>query len=259
MKYDPQKAFPYPVLRPGSDDYTEAEFQTTVQPTIEKEEIRLGVTHDLSSPKIRGELAAERAEYVCIVSCRATYFRDVVRSKEKAYAVTYPAAKFKGEVLVQPFIVVKKPVSSFSCKEWSAEFGDRRYELTPFQPITSVFDLEKNDDLDEGEWTIGFEDEHIHIQVSPEMKQQIDDARNVPTNRVILINGLYFPAVLQTIVKMQQSSSEFESKRWFEVIRMQAQNAGLDFDHADAHILAQRLMRHPLLRMKKLFAEGAGK
>jgi len=34
MKFDRYKAFPYPVLRPYSDDYIDIDFQTNVEPKV---------------------------------------------------------------------------------------------------------------------------------------------------------------------------------------------------------------------------------
>ena len=52
MKYDEYKAFPYPVLRPNSDDYLDCDFQTTVNFSTEKQSILVDVSFAISSPEI---------------------------------------------------------------------------------------------------------------------------------------------------------------------------------------------------------------
>ena len=52
MKYDEYKAFPYPVLRPKSDDYLDCEFQTTVDPKTDGQCILIDVSFAISSPEI---------------------------------------------------------------------------------------------------------------------------------------------------------------------------------------------------------------
>ncbi len=49
MKFDRQKAFPYPVLRPYSDDYLNVDFQTSVDFNISKETVGMNVQYAISS------------------------------------------------------------------------------------------------------------------------------------------------------------------------------------------------------------------
>ncbi len=56
MKFDKNKAFPYPVLRPYSDDYKDVEFQATVEFTVGKEKIKTNISYAISSEEILEEI-----------------------------------------------------------------------------------------------------------------------------------------------------------------------------------------------------------
>lgn len=116
------------------------------------------------------------------------------------------------------------------------------------KPITSVFDLVKKDDLSDGIWTVGFEEDHIQIEVSPKMKEAIDAARNDHKNRVVLLNSIYFAAVMQAVQKLKNPNENlnFEEKKWAEVIRRQAHNKGLNLETHDAYLITEYLMQQPI-------------
>jgi len=63
MKFDKNKAFPYPVLRPYSDDYNDVEFQATVEFIISKDKITASVQFAISSSEIVDEIEQNNAEY----------------------------------------------------------------------------------------------------------------------------------------------------------------------------------------------------
>lgn len=275
MKFDRQKAFPYPVLRPESDDYRNVDFQTTVELIVGKDKIKANITYAISSNEIIEEIKKGNAEYVSIISCRDTYFRAFLPSTDLHIEDEFDINELRGEVKIDPYVVVKKEISSFSSPDINPEFGPGPFRLTMgdvlaqdepqvfyidrdvFKPVTSVFDLVKKDNLRDGEWTIGFEEDHIQIEVSPNMKEKIDDARNTYKNKTILLNSIYFAAVMQTVQKLKTSPEDFEGKKWAEVIKRQAHNKGCDLDHQDAYLISQKLMHFPLLRLKELFSEGS--
>ncbi len=277
MKYDRQKAFPYPVLRPESDDYRDVEFQTTVEFAVGNEKVRANITYAISSEKIAEEITKSNADFVCIVSCRDTYFRAVLSSSHCKIEAEFNIGDLRGEVRVDPYVVVRKKIIAFLSPNINPEFGSGPFTFNPgdilaqdepqvfyidremFKPVTSVFELVKKDNLSDKEWTIGFEEDHIQIEVSPSMKETIDDARNAKGNRAILLNSIYFGAVMQTIQKLKTSAEEFEGRKWAEVISKKAHNEGCDLENQDAYLITQQLMRYPLQHLKELLSEGAHK
>lgn len=274
MKFDKYKAFPYPVLRPGSDDYTDGEFQATVEFAIDGNNIKASIGYALSATEITDEIAKENAAYVCMISCRDTYYQRVISTSERNLEVNFDSGALRGEVRVNPYVVVKKDISAFTSPDINAEFGPGPFKFVEgevlaqdeaqifyfdrdlFRPITSVFDLVKKDELEDGMWTVGFEENHIQIEVSPKMKESIDMARNDHNKRIVLLNSIYFAAVMQAVQKLKDPNESFEGKKWAEVIRRQSHNKGVSLDKHDAYYIAELLMQQPIMLLNAYVFKG---
>lgn len=266
MKFDKNKAFPYPVLRPRSDDYRDADFQVTAYFTVSKSSIKASVSYAISSDEIFEEIGKGNAEFISVISCRDTYFQSTLTSTEKLVESEFNIGELKGEVIVNPYVVVKKDIHNYKSPDINMEFGSGPFSFEVgdilaqdeaqifyidrdlFKPITSVFDLVKHDGHSDGIWTVDFEGEHVQIIVSPKLKENIDNARNAKENRIILLNSIYFAAVMQAIQKLKDNEtlSIYEDKKWAKALLGQAHNKGVDINSNDAYLIAERLMQQPI-------------
>lgn len=264
MKFDPNKAFPYPVLRPYSDDYLHVDFQTTADLAVGSDKIKAHIEYAISAEAIVDQVKEANAEYVAVISCRDTYFRTVIKTAQSQVDSEFPPGSLRGEVQIDPYVVVTRPIMNYTSSDLNPEFGEGPLVFSPgdilaqdepqvffidrdlFKPVTSVFELVKRDGLSDGEWLIDFEQDHVQIQLSAKMKEAIDDARNSTANRLILLNSIYFSAVSQSIQKLLQGEGEYDGCRWAAIIRQQASNSGLDLSAHDAYVSATRLMKYPL-------------
>ena len=226
--------------------------------------LSVDITYTVSSEDILKEIYSGNAEYVSIVSCRETYYRKVLNSNERMIHAEFPSGSFRGEVRVDPYIVVKHPISEFASADINEEFGGATFAFSPgevlaqdetqifyvdrdlFKPVTSVFELVKNDSLSGGEWKVGLEEDHVQIEVSSAMKDLIDSARNVKSHQVVLLNSIYFASVVQALQRLKDNGGDFESKKWAEVMRRQIHNFGWDLNVTEPYVMAQRLMKYPL-------------
>lgn len=274
MKFDKYKAFPYPVLRPYSDDYKDVEFQAIVEFLIAKEKITTTIGFAISSVEILNEIAKGNAEFVSIISCRDTYFQSVVSSVDRKIEAVFEIGSLRGEIRVNTYVVVKQEIPSFVSPDINPEFGPGPFKFVEgdilaqdeaqvfyfdremFKSITSVFDLVKKDDQSDGIWTIDFDEEHVQIQVSPSMKIAIDEARNDVGKKVVLLNSIYFAAAMQAIQKLKESKETYENRKWAEVILRQAHNKGCDLENHDAYLITERLMQEPLKRLNDYVFKG---
>lgn len=274
MKFDKNKAFPYPVLRPFSDDYIDVEFQASVDFIVGKEKISTEIGFAVSSPEIVDEITKGTAEFVAVISCRDTYFQSVLSSRDRKIQADFDIGELRGEVKVNPYIVVLKDIDNYTSPDINEEFGEGPFSFVVgdvlaqdeaqvfyfdrdmFKPITSVFDLVKKDDQQEGLWTVNFDEDHIQIIVSPNMKLSIDDARNSTKKKVVLLNSIYFGAVMQAIQKLQHEKEIYEEKKWAQVFLKQAHNKSLDINAHDSYLIAERLMQEPLKRLNEVVFKG---
>ena len=263
MKFDRSKTFPYPVLRPYSDDYTDAEFQATPEFSITQDAVELTCTFITSSEELAALVSLGRAKYVSVVSCRETYFREVIASRENSITVAVNPDSLRGEVDVDSYIVAVDEIKDFSSPDINSEFGQSTFSFSPgqilaqeetrcifvdrelFKPLSSVFELVKNDSLNGGEWRVSLDQDHVQISVSTSMKEAIDNSRSSNLSKSVLINSIYFSAVVHAIQRMKDGD-EYGEEKWARVIQRQLHNQHLDLVAADAYILAQKLMKHPL-------------
>jgi hypothetical protein len=281
MRFDRQKAFPYPVLRPSSDDYKDCEFQVTPEFIIEQDATEIGVkiTYALSSEEIMDEIKKANAEYVSIVSCRDTYFRTILATSEQTQEARFDIGLLRGEVRVEPYVVVRKEIQSFIAQDINPEFGAGPFRFSAgdilaqddaqifyvdrdlFKSVTSVFDLVKSESLSGFEWTIGYSSDHVQIAVGPNVKEKIDNARNDPKNKAVLFNSILFAAVMQAIQKLKDTveSGDYDDYKWAQIIKRQLHNKGYDMMAHDAYLLAERLLQYPLALLDEYFFKGDDK
>lgn len=276
MKFDSQKAYPYPVLRPYSDDFMDVEFQSTVDLALGKDKgiLMAKIDFALSCKEIEREIENQKAAYIMVFACRNTYFRKTFVSFSNTLELELELRHLRDEVTAEPYIVALQNINLFKSPDINPEFGQGPFSYKPgqllaqdepqsfyidrevFKPITSVFDLVKKDNLIGAEWSVNFDNDHVQIEVSPDMKEKIDSARNVTANRAILVNSIYFGAVMQAIQNLKENSSDFEEYRWAEVVYRKAHNMGIDIKHHEAYNSAQRFMNFPLSLLNTYVFKG---
>lgn len=269
MKYDSFKAFPYPVLRPCSDDFGEADFQTNHSYVYDKDrnEIDFNISYDLSSEEIQDQIELGNAEFVALIACRDTYFREKFHTNGSEITASISAEILRGEVSILCYIVAIKEINGFSSEDISAEFGAKTFDYVKghvlaqdetisfyidrdlFRPVSTVFQLVKKDSITSAKWELNFEEDFAQIAVSPKMKEQIDLARNNKVKRVVLLNSLWFSAVMQAIQHLKDSD-EYDNLKWAKVIRHQTHNLGLSIDSDEAYLIAEELLKMPLALME---------
>ncbi|RWO32346.1 MAG: hypothetical protein EOS10_11650 [Mesorhizobium sp.] len=274
MQFDSLRAFPYPVLRPDVDDYVDGELQVTADFQVNDTEITVGVTCALSVADIRQLIEIGRARYVVVFACRDTYFRHAEMSKEPSFAVKFRGGDLRGEVIVNPYVVAVEPIAGYRSKLLNSEFGAGPFDFDEgsilamdrpqaiyvdrevYRPISSVFTLVRNENLSTHEWRVDLMNDYVQLQVSTPMKEKIDRARNSSSNRAILLNSLYFSAVMQCISALK-GSDQHEDLKWARIIRHKCHNMGIDLDAHDEYVVAQRIMKQPLAALDRLVFDGA--
>jgi hypothetical protein len=274
MDFDKNKTFPYPVLRPYSDDYKDVEFQATIQAVVEGSTVELSCSYLTSCAEQIEEIKKGSALYCSVISCRDTYFRQAITSKTEIVNASFDATNLRGEVRIESYIVCVKKISSFTSPDINKEFGKAAFTFVPgqvlaqdetaviyidrdlFKPLTSVFDLVKSDAVGINEWKVGLDDEHVQIQVSPSMKEAIDDARNSTSSKAILLNSLYSAAVTEALHKLKEAPDHFSQTKWGTVLMRQLAHNNVDITTTEPYLAAQTLMRHPLGILRAYVLQG---
>ncbi|NJO33086.1 MAG: hypothetical protein HC869_07995 [Rhodospirillales bacterium] len=272
MQFDLLRAFPYPVLRPGVNDYLDSDIQADVEltPSDDGTELHAAIDFQLSVKELSDLVEEGSARYGVVFACRDTYFRQAAISREPGYSMTFPVGKLRGEVMIFPYIIAVEDISGFVCKWINPEFGpgpfrfpsgaplalDEPQELyvdrEAFRPLSSCFSLVKADELPLNEWKIEAEDNKVKIAVSSALKERIDSARNSKENRAILMNSIYFGAVMQCLSFLKQSD-EYAEWRWAKIFHQRLADRSIALENHSESWIAQQLLHHPVATLTQYY------
>lgn len=277
MQFDTLRAFPYPVLRPGSNDYLDSAMQTTVELVRSEDDSDITAQAEIAVgvDEIRALIDAGRARYAVVFACRDTYFRRAVFGDTPGLSERFSAGDLRGEVLIYPYVVATEAIDGYACPWINPEFGDGPFSFPSgavlavdepqmiyvdretFRPISSCFYLSASENVPSNEWQVDASGDKVRIAVSPALKERIANARNSKENRAILINSIYFGAVMQCLALLK-TDEEIGELRWARVFRQRLADQHLDLDAHGETWLAQQLMRHPFAIVDRYFFGEAG-
>lgn len=276
MQFDPLRAFPYPVLRPGSNDYIDSAMQTVAELIESEDQLEITAEADLAVgvDEIRALVDQGKARYASVISCRDTYFRKAMLSDQPHLSERFPAGALRGEVLIYPYVVAVEPIEGFTCRWINSEFGNGPFSFPSgavlavdepqmiyvdretFKPISSCFFLAPNENIASNEWLIDASEDRVRIMVSPSLKNRITNARNSKEKRAILLNSIYFGAVVQCLSILK--TNEVGDQRWVRIFRQRLADQHLELDPHPETWLAQQLMRHPFAVVDRYFFGETG-
>ena len=99
--------------------------------------------------------------------------------------------------------------------------------------------------LSGGEWRVSLEQDNVRIEVSAGMKEAIDNSRSTNLCKSVLLNSIYFSAVVHAVQRLKDDG-DFEDYTWAKVMERQIHNSHIDLANTDAYVIAQKLMKQPL-------------
>lgn len=138
MKFDQNKVFPYPVLRPFSDDYLESEFQVAVDRWTDGTNVEVSFTFRVSCEELLEEVRRGNAGFVATVACRETYHREVVTSQDSEFSISFRDGQLRGEIRVDGYIAALKKINDFRSTDINPEFGNNSFQFTPGDVLAQV-------------------------------------------------------------------------------------------------------------------------
>lgn len=276
MQFDPLRAFPYPVLRPRSEDYMDCAIQTLVElePSADNQSIKAVVKLDVSVPELVQLIIEEKAVYSAVFACRNTYYRKAISSSNNVFSEVFAAGSLRDQVMIYPYIAATQTITGFTSPLINPEFGDGPFsfplgaalavdepqavfvERDAFQPISSCFFLVANENLPSHQWQLNLEEDNVHIALHPNLKARIDNARNNPQNRAMLLNSIYFAAVVQCLTTLKEKDESVRERRWANVFTQRLADQNLDLAAHQEIWLAQQLMHSPVAVMDTHFFAG---
>jgi len=276
MKYDEQKAFPHPVLCSYNRDYSEGLFKAEVNYALsEGSGVQIDVAFNLDQPLIKDCLVSGKAQYAIVVDSRDTYRRDVRLGSADKETFEYSQGQLRGSVDVSCFITAKEDIQSFSSPAFDEEFGNDGYQITsgdvlaldapvsfhvglePFRETVSVWEVVEQSNVEMGSFEVGLEEEQIQIFVHPSQKRLLDSAMRSRDGKVLMLNGIILPALIQVLSDMSNPSYGYEDLKWYRVIKGQCAKHDIEIQQGMECLKpAQKLLELPLKSLNKTHLGG---
>lgn len=284
MRFDPAKTYPHPVLRPGSTDYRDAEFQVEIKLDRLRGGTKLRVRADfaLSDPDLLRLVESGSAKYVLHVLASKVHFRTALDSDEPGIEGLFPEGRLCGQVVLSPFLVCTRGVSGFSAAGWHKDYESLSFDVAPGSvlaqdtpkeywidtaeetPVGSIFALvpSRERGLRAGTWRCQLSGEKVEISMPADDFERFAAARNRVNgtgDAQYLMNGVYLPALVWVLQEADRDQESHESRRWYRALRAQLERAKLSSfgdEAADRLMDAQRLLESPFPRMP-LMVDGA--
>tara|TARA_B100000678_G_scaffold290588_1_gene303913 strand:+ start:4831 stop:5679 length:849 start_codon:yes stop_codon:yes gene_type:complete len=276
MQFDTNRAFPYPVLRSDVRDYVRGAFQASIdfRQADEDDSFIIDVQAQLNVREIQQLIEDGKAEFLYVLSCRDTMTRHTLRSKQAMLEQALPIGSLRGEVQIAKLVSVKKPITGYTCEHINPEFGPGPFSfeegevlafdephvvyLEPenFRPLTSIFELAPNESLDKFELQFGTSGDRITIELNPDFKALVDNARTEPTKMAVLFNSIYMHAVMDALDKLKDDPEG--DQRWRGVIKQKLADLDLDIESLNSdgiYVVASRLLQQPLARLAQFFGD----
>ena len=276
MRFDSQVVYPHPVLRSDVNDYADGDFQVTSERAVSADDmsVEISANYELSVPELEALVDAGTASVGILLNCRDTFFREIFPlNKDEKTKILIDGGRLHGEVTMIPIIYANSSINGFFSDDFAEDYADLKFDFVPgdllaheepsvfwlereaFEPVESIFSVTTMAQKTGFEWGVNLDEDQIKIEVSLELSELIQTARNTPANTLVLINSIIFSA-LQSAVEYLQNDMEIDLK-WANVIRQKCLNLGmLDVDAEEPHLLTQRLLDRPIEKLANvLFRE----
>ena len=273
-----KKEFPNPVLGEGQEDYKKGNTfhliidQARIKQT--RSEIQIPCQYNLVCPGLETYIAHGDACTFLQITCTSTNYSSIriLRPEEKDAVISIPTADISREVKFTALIVAARNIENFFCKEFNPDyFGSSTFKLRkgdilaydelllPIddteldKPISSIFDVCKNNELSEDDSDIvpDFYSDKIKINLNPKL---FDAYHMIATQNRGQFDRLasaviVFPVLVEAITFIQNDLMEddlIRNYRWYGAIIQKSKTLGIKIEERDlsAVSIASLLLKH---------------
>ena len=276
MKFDPRKSFGYPVLRPESDDYLRSAFQLDIDFKIDKDDVHqfaISYSFHCGVRELVEFVEKEKASYWIRVSCRSTFYMCMQRVKQSG--VLLVRGSDLREIVEISGFVIGEDEALFSSRKINPEFGFESFvvkrgqilaqsipatyvvEKEIWKHISSIFEYKPSEVLKDGEFSVELDGDSGYVEISANKNQcqRFKELEKSEKGRLILVNSLFFPVVVQMITAVQDRRETVVDKKWAKVMLAQAAARNIAIESAEAFVSAQRLLDRPFSRLANSFLD----
>lgn len=238
MRFDENKAYPYPVLRAWSSDYSRAEFEVTLTPRriAKTTAMQIGAVMELSDPDLLALVESKRAHYALLVHAPTTQHRSARTSFKKSFTARFSDGEIAKRVEARGVLVARQDLKAFRAKGWHGEYAEQTFDIpaggvlaedhplvweidtAEEAPIGAIFYQQLREDLDDGQWACSLEEERVVLQLSANDHRRFNNARgsiSSAADLAIVMNSVYLPALVHVLHMADHETENYNDRRWF--------------------------------------------
>ena len=282
MKLDPNKAFPFPVLRSGGNtsdsDYPGHDFQANAHVfTQDSGLIVIEVDFVLRQHDILTLIQNGDARYGCLIVCTRTLYRRLLTSPRPHLVYRARVGDLDDIVELRPCVVAINDIQAFSSSDLNAEFGNTDFYIRAgsplaqdvtlafpadqeyMKPITSIFEIFVDREQSPGQFDVRFDD-GIQIVVSPDDAKSLLAARLAAHHRASIMTSFYLPVVVTVLANMLNTHDddvEGTFELWRRVFQYKIDQLGDEFSldnvitgRTTLLAIAQALLKNPIRHLE---------
>ncbi|HHK8148917.1 hypothetical protein AB6T09_02350 [Serratia marcescens] len=269
MKIKNNMRFPFPVLGPLTEDYTDSDFSFEKFSAIEDRNswnIIISGAINIGSNEIKSYIIERKAKCVIYITCNDTYYSSCEEIDIDSWKIIIPSGKVKGKVQIRPIIYTSEDKLNLQDEKINPEFGNEIIipEFSPIAiglqaeftagyeklaPMESIFKLIKSNDIPDGSFDIQLDNSTIDILVSPSIHKIICNLRGNVHTRNMLLSSIYLPAVMQIFSAL--SKGYLSEQRWVKVFKERCDSFNINYSNDDEHLKnAQKILSNPLMLLE---------
>ena len=257
MKYDPNRNYLYPVMRPYADDYGDALLKTLAQVEPDNENLIINVEFDVSDVRIKQQVADGNARCTAMLYCRDTMYRKTLQSHAGRFDLmdSIPLRLLANNVELNPAIVTIEDVEH-PTDTAHTEYGKARVQVGKFRPLAtdqtwhfqvnpklrqteSIFNLVKDDELglEDGEFDIVLDptDRYIAIKANTVTLDGFKLVRN--HDETLAVSTVFLSALIEVLAWIKNAEDNDEtmvaSDGWVECIKSNLQMRNISLGGGD--------------------------
>lgn len=275
MRHDPAKAWPHPVLHPHGDDYPNAEFTVDIDLTATERgtKVKVDVVYRLSEPDLLRLIDEGVAAYCLLVKAPGSQYRRAMVGRDAELSETFGRGALAGRVTLTSYVVCVRNLTDYRADGWHPDFGTQIYtfpagtvlaeevpkeywiDTADDRSLGSIVGHKSANDVDDGYWEVQIDDKRIWIVMSYRDSEKYRKLRNrigEALDGQYLMNGLYLPALVEALNRIDDNVEEYQDYRWFAWLDRRLGDVDgreLGAKNTDRVVDAQKILEAPMLRM----------
>ena len=275
MKYNPDSYSEYPILRPHSDDYPEAEFRAMlVKLSQDNDAIHLHLDFQVAETSIENEVRSGDSICCAHIYCGSTRYSEMVVANDGEFSVERLVSlkNIRGLVEIRPLVLTMNQIE-VNTETAHPDYGGARIQVDRYRQravcepyhfrvgyigaVESVFRIEKSDDLDldrgEFEYDADPSEKYIRIKMTHETYQDFQEVRR---HEHFARMTVYLNALTDALGRLPEESDDDElAEGWAATIREHLKKSNLDVPYKHScGFAAQRLLGSPLERLPHIIS-----